>query len=252
MSIIIFLLGTIIGSFLNVCIYRIPREESIVFPGSHCLSCSTPLKWYDLIPILSFLQLRGKCRYCGEKISPRYPIVELLNGIIYLLLYAKVGLGIDFIYYSFLMSILTIIFFIDIDHQIIPNTLVLLILIWDIIYKFINFLIYNLPLNLINHLLGLIVGFILFLLIFILSKGGMGGGDVKLMGVFGFVLGIPRIFLNIFLSFVVGGIISIFLLAFKIKKRKDPIAFGPFLILGFLVSLFWGYEIIDWYLFNSL
>ena len=252
MSIIIFLLGTIIGSFLNVCIYRIPREESIVFPGSHCLSCSTPLKWYDLIPILSFLQLRGKCRYCGEKISPRYPFVELLNGIIYLLLYAKVGLGIDFIYYSFLMSILTIIFFIDIDHQIIPNTLVLLILIWDIIYKFINFLIYNLPLNLINHLLGLIVGFILFLLIFILSKGGMGGGDVKLMGVFGFTLGIPRIFLNIFLSFVLGGIISIFLLAFKIKKRKDPIAFGPFLIIGFLVSLFWGYEIIDWYLFNSL
>ncbi|NLX62921.1 MAG: prepilin peptidase [Tissierellia bacterium] len=252
MSIFIFLLGTIIGSFLNVCIYRIPNNKSIVYPGSRCPACSTPLKWYDLVPILSFLQLKGKCRYCREKISPRYPIVELLSGTIYLFLYIKSGLGINFIYYGFLISILIIITFIDVDYQIIPNTLTLLIFILDILYKFMNFLIYNLPLNLINHLLGLIVGFILFLLIFILSKGGMGGGDVKLMGVFGFTLGIPRIFLNIFLSFVLGGIISIFLLAFKIKKRKDPIAFGPFLIIGFLVSLFWGYEIIDWYLFNSL
>lgn len=250
MSIFIFLLGTIIGSFLNVCIHRIPKKESIVFPGSYCTYCSTPLKWYDLVPLLNFLQLKGKCRYCGENISPRYPLVELLNGIVYLLLYLVYGLGIDSIYYGILISILIIIFFIDLDHQIIPSVLVVLILIWDIIYKFFNFLIYNLPLNLLNHLSGLAIGFVLFLLIFILSKGGIGGGDIKLIGVFGFVLGIPRIFLNMFISFVLGGIISIILLMFKKKKRKDPIAFGPFLIIGFLVSLFWGYEIIHWYIFS--
>ena len=176
--------------------------------------------------------------------------MELLNGIVYLLLYLVYGLGIDSIYYGILISILIIIFFIDLDHQIIPSVLVVLILIWDIIYKFFNFLIYNLPLNLLNHLSGLAIGFVLFLLIFILSKGGIGGGDIKLIGVFGFVLGIPRIFLNMFISFVLGGIISVILLMFKKKKRKDPIAFGPFLIIGFLVSLFWGYEIIHWYIFS--
>lgn len=252
MSLLIFLIGTIIGSFLNVCIYRIPENKSIAFPGSHCTYCSTPLRWYDLIPIISFLQLRGKCRYCGEKVSPRYPLIELISGIIYVLLYLNFGLNLDFIYYGFLISVLLVIFFIDIDHMIIPNILVIIILIWDILFKLIDYFLFNIPLNPINHLGALLFGMVLFLLIFVLSKGGMGGGDIKLIGVFGFILGFPRIFLSIFLSSVLGGIISIFLLILKIKTRKDPIAFGPFLILGFLVSIFWGYEVIYWYIFNIL
>ncbi len=112
MSILIFLLGTIIGSFLNVCIYRIPKGQSVVYPPSNCPNCGTPLKWYNLIPILSFVVQRGKCRYCGgEKISLRYPIVEFSNGLFYLLLYNKIGLSIDFIFYSIILSILLIIFF---------------------------------------------------------------------------------------------------------------------------------------------
>jgi len=252
MALFIFLFGCIIGSFLNVCIYRIPQNKSIAFPGSHCPKCSTPLKWFDLLPVLSFVFLKGRCRYCGERISPRYPAVELLNGIIYLFLYYNFGLGIDFFYYSQIVSVLIVIFFIDIDHQIIPNSLILVVFLWDIVFKIVSYFILNEPLSILNYLGGLAVGAVFFILIFILSKGGMGGGDIKLIGVLGFILGMPLIFLNMFLSFVLGGIISIFLLIFKIKKRKDPIAFGPFLIIGFLISLFWGYEIIYWYLYKVL
>ena len=145
MYILVFILGIIIGSFLNVCIYRIPKEESIVYPASHCTYCSTPLKWYDLIPICSFLSLRGKCRYCGGVISPQYPIVELLNGCLYLLNFHYFGLSIDFVFYSFLISILIVISFIDYYEQIIPDGLVLIILISAIIYKFTIYFIDNTP-----------------------------------------------------------------------------------------------------------
>lgn len=252
MAFIIFLFGCIIGSFLNVCIYRIPENKSIAFPGSHCPKCSTPLKWYDLIPVLSFVFLKGRCRYCGERISPRYPAVELLNGLIYLFLYYSFGLGIDYFYYSIIISILMVIFFIDMDHQIIPNKLILIVFLLDIAYKIIRYFLLNESINILNYLSGLAIGAILFILIFIFSKGGIGGGDIKLIGVLGFILGMPLIFLNMFLSFVLGGIISIFLLIIKIKSRKDPIAFGPFLVIGFLISLFWGYEIVYWYLHQIL
>lgn len=252
MAIVIFLLGTIIGSFLNVCIYRIPKDESIIFPGSHCANCSTPLKWYDLIPVLSFLFLRGKCRYCGDKISLQYPVIELLSGIIFLIFYYRLGLNIDFIYYTFLFSIFIIIVLIDCRHQIIPNSLVLLILIGTFIYRLIEFFIYDKHLSLFNYLYGLLISVILFLLIFIISKGGIGGGDIKLIGVLGFILGFPEIILNIFLSFLIGAIISVFLLAFRIKNKKDPIPFGPFIILGFVVTFFWGEIIIDWYMLTML
>ena len=127
MSTLIFLLGTIIGSFLNVCIYRIPKGQSIIYPSSNCPNCGTYLKWYNLVPILSFIIQRGKCGYCREKISLQYPIVEFSNGLLYLLLYNKFDLIIDFIFYSIVFSILLIIFFIDLYYQIIPNGLNLLI-----------------------------------------------------------------------------------------------------------------------------
>lgn len=248
MSILIFLLGTIIGSFLNVCIYRMPKGQSIVYPPSHCPNCSTPLKWYNLIPILSFIVQRGKCGYCGEKISPQYPIVEFFNGVFYLMLFYKFGLNLDFIFYSIIFSILIIIFFIDLYHQIIPNGLNILILVLGIIYKFLQFILYNKPLDLINSLLGLIIASGVFLLIIIISKGGMGGGDMKLIGVLGFIIGLKRIVLTIFLSFIIGAIISIFLLLFKIKGRKDPIPFGPFICLAFMAVVFWGDNLFLWYM----
>ena len=250
MSTLVFLVGIIIGSFLNVCICRIPKEGSLVFPGSHCPKCSTPLQWFDLIPIISFILGGGKCRYCGKSISSQYLLVELITGFIFTILYYYFGFNIDFIFYSFIFSILIIIAFIDIDHQIIPNRLVLIILLGTLLYKYIHYLLYSRSLYLINSIMGLIISSLFFLIIVILSKGGMGGGDVKLIGALGFILGIPKIILNIFLSFLIGGVVSVLLLAFNIKGRKDPIPFGPFIVLGFIITFFAGDRIINWYILN--
>lgn len=251
MSILIFLLGTIIGSFLNVCLYRIPKGQSVVYPASNCPNCGTPLKWYNLIPILSFIVQKGKCGYCREKISLQYPIVEFSNGLFYLLFYNKFDLSTDFVFYSIIFSLLLIILFIDLHHQIIPNSLNILILITAIIYKIIQYILYDIPPNLINSLLGLIISSGAFFLIIIISKGGMGGGDMKLIGVLGFILGLKKIILTIFLSFMFGAIISILLLLFKIKGRKDPIPFGPFICLAFMMVVFLGDGILLWYM-NTL
>lgn len=248
MQIFIFIIGTIIGSFLNVCIYRIPREESIVFPSSHCPNCSTPLKWYELIPVLSFTFQKGKCRYCGEPISPQYPLVELLNGFLYLILFKHFGGSLSFIFYAIIFSILIVISIIDFEFQIIPDSLNISIFILAIVYKILQYTLYGISPQILNSTLALIISSGLFLLIAILSKGGMGGGDIKLIGALGFILGIKLSLLNIFLSFILGAIISIFLLLFKIKEKKDPIPFGPFICIAFMIVTLWGQEIISWYL----
>ena len=248
MIILISLYGLLIGSFLNVCIYRIPREESIVFPSSHCPNCGTKLKAYDLVPILSYIVQRGKCRYCGEKISPQYPIVELLNSLGYILIYYKFGFSLNFLFYGIIFSILIVIGFIDLKEMIIPDILVILIIIFTIIYKVLLFLLYSKSPDLLNSIGGLVLSSLLFVLIILVSKGGMGGGDVTLIGSLGFILGIKNIFLTIFLSFILGAIISVILLITKIKGKKDPIPFGPFIILGFFITVFWGDELINWYL----
>lgn len=251
MSLLIFIYGLLIGSFLNVCIYRIPKEESIAFPASHCPNCDTPLRWYDNIPVFSYLFLKGKCRYCSTSISSKYPIVEFLNAIIYLILFYYFHLSIDFIFYALISSTLIVITYIDLEEMIIPDVLVLIILGLSVVQKSLNYFINSVSFNIFGSLLGLILAGGLFLLIVVLSRGGMGGGDVTLIGVLGFVLGVKNILLTIFLSFILGALISIFLLASKLKTRKDPIPFGPFIILGFFISLLWGNSLIDWY-FNLI
>lgn len=248
MTLLIFIYGLIIGSFLNVLIYRIPREESIAWPGSHCPACSHSLKWYDNIPLVSYLILRGKCRYCRTKISPQYPLVESLNAFTYIIMYVKFGFGLDFIFYSLMSSVLVAIIFIDLKEMIIPDSLVLSILVLSIIHKATNYFLCGISPDLLGSILGLLVAAGLFLAIVIISGGGMGGGDVTLIGTLGFVLGFRYIFLCIFLSFILGAFISIFLLAAKIKRRKDPIPFGPFIVLGFFITVLWGQDIINWYL----
>lgn len=248
MTILISLYGLLIGSFLNVCIYRIPREESIAFPSSHCPNCGTSLKWCDLVPVFSFIVQRGKCRYCGEKISPQYPTIELLNAILYLIIYTKFGLSLEFFFYVIIFSLLLVITLIDLQHMIIPDILIILILIISVIYKILLYILYSKSPDLLNSIGGLVLSSLLFILIIIVSKGGMGGGDVTLIGALGFILGIKRIFLTIFLSFILGAIISIFLLITKIKGRKDPIPFGPFIILGFFIVIFWGEQLLVWYM----
>lgn len=247
MIILVIIYGLLIGSFLNVLIYRIPREESIAFPGSHCPECDHKLRWYDNIPVASYLMLKGKCRYCGTSISVQYPLIEILNAIVYVVLYIFFGWSIDFVAFALIASVLIAIAGIDLKEQIIPDSLVLSVLVIEVLHKTLNYFINGVSPKLVDSLLGLAIAGGIFLLIVLVSKGGMGGGDVTLIGALGFVLGVKGILLTIFFSFILGAIISILLLASGLKTRKDPIPFGPFIILGFFIVLLWGNGIISWY-----
>lgn len=244
----IIILGLIIGSFLNVCIYRIPKKESIIFPPSHCTSCDESLRPWDLIPILSYVFNRGRCRYCGEKISPQYPIIEFLNGLIYLLLYLKYGLTITFIKYALLASLLIVISFIDLKLQIIPDRLNIFTLILGILFLLIEMDFSSA----LNSILGLLVGGGIFLLIAIITNGAMGGGDIKLMGALGLFLGWKYILMVTLISFIIGAIASIVLMALGIKGRKDFIPFGPFISISGLIVMIYGSEILMWYLYRNI
>lgn len=236
------ILALLIGSFLNVVIYRVPRGKSVVFPPSHCPKCNNQLKWHHLIPVLSFILNRGRCSYCRNKISFQYPLVEILNSILWLFLFLKLGLSLNYLFFSLLSSILLAMSFIDLEHTIIPDGLNLIGIILGLIYKFsFNYTALG------NSFLGLIVGGGIFLLIALVTRGAMGGGDIKLMAVLGFWFGWPQILLVIFLSFIIGAIISIVLLILKIKERKDMIPFGPFIALAAYLNLLWGQEMLGLY-----
>ena len=245
---IIFILGLIIGSFSNVCIYRIPKNESIVFPASHCPNCHTPIKAIDNIPILSFLLLKGKCRKCGEKISIRYPVVEFLTGAIYLLIFLIYGRSYQTLIYALLSSALIIISFIDLDVQIIPDEIslpgIVIGLALSFIVPYISYL---------NSLLGIIAGGgIIFLIalagLAIFKKEAMGGGDVKLSAMIGAFIGWKYIIVSLFIGFFIGAIAGILLILLKIRNRDDLVPFGPFIVLGSFITLLWGENILSWYL----
>ncbi|WP_176718805.1 prepilin peptidase [Caloranaerobacter ferrireducens] len=242
--IVVFAIGLIIGSFLNVCIYRIPKGESIVYPPSHCTSCNTRLKVFDLIPVFSYLLNKGRCRYCGEYISLQYPFIELLNGLIYLLLFYKFGVCFDLIRYLFLTSLLIIIGFIDYKHKIIPDSVLLFGFFTTLIFK----LLYYSKVELLNSILGLLIGGLIFLIIAIVSHGGMGGGDIKLIALLGFFFGWEHLLLLMFLSFVIGAFFSIVLLLLRIKDRKDFIPFGPFISIAAIITIFYGDILISYYI----
>jgi len=245
-------MGLLIGSFLNVCIYRIPKEESIVFPPSHCAKCRTRLKPIDLVPIISYIFCKGKCRYCKEKISLQYPIIELLTGLIFLLSLTKFGLSMDFLFYIILFSILIVISGIDYHHQIIPDSLVLITFVLGIGLKLTLFSIDGQAIDIINSSSGLLIGGGFLLLVAIVSRGGMGGGDIKLMAALGFWIGWKYTILALLLSFIIGGILSLGLLITKVKSRGEFIPFGPFLVIGFIVTALWGARIFNWYLSKLL
>lgn len=240
---IFFTFGLIIGSFLNVCISRIPRGESIVFPPSRCEACDTKLRSFDLVPVASFFLLRGKCRYCSAKLSWRYPGVEILTGVFFVLGYQVIGFTINLIPFLFLTSLLLIISFIDIDHYRIPNPLILIGLGAGILFQiFIPFQPF------INSLLGFVTGGGVLFLIALLSRGGMGGGDIKLGALIGLFLGWKWMLLSLFLSAFLASAAGVSLMIMRKKSRKDPIPFGPFLSLGVFISLLWGNHLIFWYI----
>lgn len=243
MAILITILGLLLGSFLNVCIYRLPREESIISKPFHCIKCKSKLGILDLLPVVSYAFISGNCRYCGEKISFRYPLVELLTGLLFFITYFHIGFDILLIKYLFLFSLLMVITFIDIEHKIIPNQLVAIILIWAAIWQ----ILYP-QIELYKAVAGSLLGGGILLFSAIISRGGMGGGDIKFMFAAGFFLGISITALALFLAFLIGSIVGMGLIVLRIKSRKDPIPFGPFLSIGVFIAALWGYEIIDLYL----
>lgn len=246
--IISFLIGTIIGSFLNVCIYRISKEQSIAYPASHCPSCNSRLKVFELVPILSYLLLKGKCRYCNDKISFKYPIIEFFTGIIFLSLAMKYGISVNFFKYSVLLSILVVISFIDIETMNIYFSVTLTGIVFGVIFLIIQGSLENYTIKDYSYyLFGAIIPSAIIALIILITKG-MGWGDVEICFISGIFLGVKLSMVMILASFILGSIISIILISFKVKGRKDYIAFGPFIALGTLFAIFLGDRIILWYL----
>lgn len=238
-----FILGCIIGSFANVCIHRLPWQHSLVLPSSHCPNCQQGLRPWHNIPILSYVLLHGRCAYCQTTISWRYPFVEFLGGLLYIALYEHFGLSIQGLIFTLLATSLLIVSFIDLAYRIIPDVITLPGIIAGLLA---STLITSVGLG--SAVFGVVIGGGLFLLIAIVSRGGMGGGDIKLTAMIGAFLGWQGVFVTIFLAALSGAISGLFLIVVKKKGRKDALPFGPFLALGALLALFWGHEIVHWYL----
>ena len=241
--------GAMVGSFLNVCIHRLPKEESIVRPGSHCPKCKTPIRFYDNIPLLSYLLLGGKCRHCKAPISIQYPIVEAITALSSFFLFITFGFSLSFFYYFSFVAALIAITVIDLYHQIIPDVIslpgIVIGLLGSLVIPQITFW---------SSLIGVISGGgSLFLVAtvyqWLFKREGMGGGDVKLLAMIGAFLGWKAVILTIFLSSFIGSIIGITVMLIKGKDFKYAIPFGPFLALGAVISLFWGENLISWYLY---
>lgn len=244
---VVIVLGLLIGSFLNVCIWRLPRNESVVSPRSRCPACQRPIRLFDNIPIVSFLLLRGRCRACGESISWRYPLVELANGVGYGVLVWRFGAAWETAIYAVLYSALLVVTVIDLDHQIIPDRITLPGMLIGLAAAAAV-----LPHGFWNGLWGLLGGGALFYLVAVASGGGMGGGDIKLIAMIGAFLGWKLMLLTIFLAALSGAVVGIYLMIAAGRSRKSQVPFGPFLSLGAIVAVLYGHEIVSWYLSWSL
>lgn len=244
-NIFIFLiLGLIVGSFLNVVIFRIDDLKSIINTRSHCQNCKKIIAWYDLIPFLSFFILRARCRNCGEKISVQYPLVEGFTGLLFAYLYLMFGLGWGLLFYLIVFSILLVIFVYDLKTQTVPEPFVWIALILSLLFGW-----YFGGFGIINMLLGgLVAGGFLYLLVYSSKEKWMGAGDVKIGLILGFLTGYPRAIFALFFAFIFGSVVGLMLIYFKGKNLKTAIAFAPFLIFSTLFSLTYGQVFINWYM----
>ncbi len=248
MAVFVFLFGAAIGSFLNVCIYRIPLEQSVVSPRSRCMSCGAEVRWYDNIPILSWFLLRGRCRSCGVSFSIRYPMIELLCACLTLLLFLRFGISVPFFVYFVLVASLIVITFIDFDHQIIPDEISLP----GIGIGFIASFFMPEP-DWISSGLGILAGWgglaiIFYSYLWLTGREGMGGGDAKLLAMLGAFLGLKAVPFIIFVSSLVGTVAGVTIMLLQRKGRHLAIPFGPYLAFGAVLYIFYGSWLIDWYL----
>jgi leader peptidase (prepilin peptidase)/N-methyltransferase len=262
--IIFILLGMAVGSFLNVVIDRLPGNQSLVKPASHCDSCGRKLAVLDLIPVFSFIFLRGRCRYCRERIPWRVLVVEAAGGLVFALSYWRFGAGIEPSNYAalfitaFWCCIFLVIIFIDMERKLIFNLVTYPSMIIALIILGIETLLPEAAIlgernfipdtPILSGLIGGCTGFIFFFIVFIINPRGMGIGDIKLALLIGLVTGYPLVIPGLLIGIIIGGIAAIIILALKLKGRKDVIPYGVFLGIGPIISLFWGNEILDWYL----
>ncbi len=247
-AIFAFIFGAVVGSFLNVCICRMPKDESVVSPPSHCPVCNYQIRWYDNIPIVSYLFLRGKCRGCHTGISIQYPLVELINGLLTLALFLRFGPTLAFAVLSLFCSALVVITFIDLEHQIIPDEISLSGIVVGFICSF-----FITGHGWINSLLGILLGGGFLWLVaygYQLATGrdGMGGGDIKLLAMMGAFLGWKAVLFIIFASSLLGSVIGVSIMLLQKKDSKFAIPFGPYLALGAVLYIFYGRQVILWYL----
>jgi leader peptidase (prepilin peptidase)/N-methyltransferase len=251
LTIVAIIFGAIVGSFLNVCIFRLPKEESIVWPGSHCPHCASPIHFYDNIPLVSYLLLKGRCRYCKKSISIQYPLVEGMTALGSLALFMKFGPSLSYLFYFSFVAALIVITVVDLYHQIIPDVISLpgigVGLLASLMIQQITFL---------NSVLGIVLGggslfAVATVYQWLFKREGMGGGDVKLLAMIGAFLGWKAVILTILLSSLIGSITGIIIMVLKGKDFKYAIPFGPFLSLGAVISLLYGQNIIRWYLYMN-
>ena len=259
---IIFIIGAIIGSFLNAVIYRLPRHESLLFPGSHCPQCGEKIDWFDNIPIFSFFILDGKCRHCKTAIPPRYLIVETVTAILFVIIYHVYGFSYEFLFYITLATLLITVTFTDLEKGTIPNAVILT----GAIAGFCMSLIFwpacvppswtGWPLNITNSLIAFLAGggIMIFWAVtgkLLFKKESIGAGDIKLVAMIGIFLGLQNTLLALFLSFLIATIAGISMILLKKAQMDSRLPFAPFLASGALISLVYGIQICTWY-FNIM
>ncbi len=244
----VFLIGVIAGSFLNVCIYRLPRHESILFPASHCPNCGKPIKFYDNIPLLSYVILGGKCRHCKRTISARYPIIETISGLLAIAIVIKYGLTLHSLLLLLLVFSLIIITFIDLDFQIIPDILSIPGIIAGIGASF-----FIPTVSWTDSILGILAGggFLFIIAVtykWLTNRDGMGGGDIKLLAMVGAWFGWMAIPFILLISSFIGALIGSISLLLAKKSLRYKIPFGPFISIAAIIYIFFGPETINWYI----
>jgi len=238
---LVFSFGAAIGSFLNVCICRMPAGKSVFYPPSHCPACRHFLSFLDLIPVLSYLFLKGKCRYCGCRIAWQYPVVELITGLLFVLSFVKYGITLSALRSIVLFSVIIPVTVIDLKYKIIPDKLNFAGLILSIPLIFESEEVFY------SSAAGFFEGGGLLYIIALVSRGGMGGGDIKLAAVLGLLLGWKLLLVALFMAFVAGSIAGLSMLVFKLAHLKEPVPFGPYLAIGSVAAVLVGDKIIRWY-----
>jgi len=243
-----FIFGAVVGSFLNVCIYRLPKGESIAFPPSHCPACDYKIPFYDNIPLVSYLVLGGKCRSCRAAISLQYPVVELITALLALFLFMRYGLSFLFAVLFLFCAAMVVITFIDLEHLIIPDVISLSGIVLGFVFSF-----FIPQLGWQNSLFGILAGggslyLVATLYHLFTGKEGMGGGDIKLLAMMGAFFGWKAVPFIIFMSSLVGSVVGVTVMFAQNKDSKLAIPFGPFLALGAILYIFFGRQMIHWYL----